>query len=223
MVSREASDERFRSDAFSTQREELVIAGYHLVFGAYGFWLPNDPRGSYSDFIGSIDLYLAGGVATKINDRHSVANRPHNHTDRLKTKESMLRPPVKFTGIQARAIGHGFETYFKITGYPVWAYAILPSHVHLALGHLPISVERLTIQLKSAATKQMLAEKCHPFGSYVEQGRKLPKCFVRGQWSRFLVPEDVAGAIKYVEDNPVRQGLQPQQWRFVKSAPSALV
>jgi len=200
-----------------------LIAGHHLVFGAYGFWLPNDPRGSYSDFVGSIDLYLAGGAATKTNARHSVANRRRNHTDRLKTKESMLRPPVKFIGIQARAIGHGFEKYFKITGYPVWACAILPNHVHLALGHLPISVERLTIQLKSAATKQMLAEKCHPFGACVEQGRKLPKCFVRGQWSRFLDPEDVAGAIKYVEGNPVRQGLRPQRWRFVKSAPNALV
>ena len=200
-----------------------MIAGHHLIFGAYGFWLPNDPRGSYSNFVGSIDLYLAGGIATKINDRRSVANRPHNHADRLKTKKSMLRAPVEFTGIQARAIGRGLETYFKITGYPVWACALLPNHVHLVLGHLPISVERLAIQLKSNASKQMLAEKCHPFGSYVEQGRKPPKCFVRGQWSRFLDQEDVAGAIKYVEENPVRQGLRRQFWRFVKSDSNALV
>jgi hypothetical protein len=28
-----------------------MILGYHVIFGAYGFWLPNDPRGSWSDFV----------------------------------------------------------------------------------------------------------------------------------------------------------------------------
>jgi len=76
-----------------------MIAGHHLVFGVYGFWLPNDPRGSYSDFVGSIDLYLAGGAATKINDRHSVANRPHDHADRRNTKKSMQRAPVRLRAL----------------------------------------------------------------------------------------------------------------------------
>ena len=26
-----------------------MIAGYHLVWTAYGWWLPNDPRGSSSE------------------------------------------------------------------------------------------------------------------------------------------------------------------------------
>jgi hypothetical protein len=29
------------------------VLAYHVVLGAYGFWLPNDPRGSWSDFVGS--------------------------------------------------------------------------------------------------------------------------------------------------------------------------
>src|SRR4051812_39201122 len=35
----------------ANQRE--MIVGYHVIFSAYGFWLPNDPRGSWSDFVGS--------------------------------------------------------------------------------------------------------------------------------------------------------------------------
>jgi len=27
----------------------MVIA-YHAIFSTYGFWLPNDPRGSWSEF-----------------------------------------------------------------------------------------------------------------------------------------------------------------------------
>lgn len=28
-----------------------MVAGYHLVWTAYGWWLPNDPRGSWSQDI----------------------------------------------------------------------------------------------------------------------------------------------------------------------------
>lgn len=37
-----------------------MIVGYHLIFSAYGFWLPNDPRGSWSNFVGSWDLFRYG-------------------------------------------------------------------------------------------------------------------------------------------------------------------
>jgi len=30
-----------------------MVRGYHVIFGMYGFWLPNDPRGSWSDYVGS--------------------------------------------------------------------------------------------------------------------------------------------------------------------------
>jgi len=30
-----------------------MVLGTHLILTAYGFWLPNDPRGSWSDFVGS--------------------------------------------------------------------------------------------------------------------------------------------------------------------------
>jgi hypothetical protein len=26
-----------------------MVIGYHIILGAYGFWLPNDPRGSWSN------------------------------------------------------------------------------------------------------------------------------------------------------------------------------
>ena len=45
----------------------MVIA-YHLILSAYGFWLPNDERGSWSDFVRSYELY-AFGPATKADTR----------------------------------------------------------------------------------------------------------------------------------------------------------
>jgi len=37
-----------------------MIRAYHAIFTAYGFWLPNDPRGSWSDFVGSWELFRFG-------------------------------------------------------------------------------------------------------------------------------------------------------------------
>ena len=85
----------------------MRVIAYHVVFGTYGFWLPNDPRGSWSDFVGSWEL-LRFGPATKTDSRCSVAGHAHDHEARLAAKEALQRPAVQFTGIQARAIGRGF-------------------------------------------------------------------------------------------------------------------
>ena len=41
-----------------------MVYASHVIFCAYGFWLPNDPRGSWSDFVGSWEL-LRFGRATQ--------------------------------------------------------------------------------------------------------------------------------------------------------------
>ena len=138
-----------------------MVRGYHIIFSAYGFWLPNDPRGSWSDFVGAWELFLAAGKATKTDERRSVAGRQHDREARLAAKESLTRPAVKFNGLQARAIGRGFANYVAKSGLQVWACSIMPEHVHLVTGPFRLSVEPLVIQLKGAATKQLIDEKIH--------------------------------------------------------------
>src|SRR5947209_15408867 len=88
-----------------------MVLGYHVIFSAYGFWLPNDPRGSWSEFVGAWELFLAGGTATKTEETCSLAHRPHDRVKRVATKKQLKRPPVKFTGVQARAVGRGFTDF----------------------------------------------------------------------------------------------------------------
>ena len=186
-----------------------MVIGSHVIFSTYGFWLPNDPRGSWSEFVGAWELFRAGGRATKTTERRSLAYDPHDHARRLATKQALQRPPVKFTGLQARAVGRGFADYVSRSGLTVWACAVLPDHVHLVLGRFRLDVEKVVIQLKGAATERLVAEGLHPFGGEA-------KCFVRGEWKAFLEsPADVARAIRYVEANPVREGLPRQRWPFV--------
>jgi hypothetical protein len=66
-----------------------MILGYHAIFGAYGFWLPNDPRGSWSEFVGSFDLYQKAGRATKTTERRSLAQVAHDRETRLAAKSAL--------------------------------------------------------------------------------------------------------------------------------------
>ena len=195
-----------------------MVLGYHIIFSAYGFWLPNDPRGSWSDFVGSWELFLAGGKATKTDERCSLAYRPHDRERRLATKQALGLPPVQFNGLQARAVGRGFAEYVARSGLSVWAYSILPEHVHLVTGPFRVSVEQLVIQLKGAATERLIEEGLHPFGHLAQPGQRVPKCWTRGEWKVFLFKtEDIIRAIRYVENNPIKDGKPAQKWPFVTS------
>ena len=85
-----------------------MVYGYHFIFSAYGFWLPNDPRGSWSDTIRVFDL-LQFGPATKVTTTRNLAHEAHDRERRLVAKNALRYPPVRFTGIQARAIARGFS------------------------------------------------------------------------------------------------------------------
>ena len=194
-----------------------MIIGYHIVFGAYGFWLPNDPRGSFSTFVGFTKLFRTAGPATTTNVPRSLARKAHNVVQRRAAKKVLPRPAVRFTETQIRIIGRGFANYLKDLDCTVWACAVMRDHVHLAVGRLPITAERFVIQLKEAAVKELLLRGCHPFGDERDANGKLPKCFERGQWIVYLEPGDVGRSIEYVEENPMYQGLRAQRWSFVKS------
>ena len=193
-----------------------MVLAYHVIFGAYGFWLPNDPRGSWSDFVGAWDLFLAGGQATTTDERCSVARRSHDRELRLATKRELKRPAVKFTGVQALAVGRGFRNYVRKSGLCVWACSILPEHVHLVVGRFRLDIEQVVVQLKAAATRELVAENIHPFAELARPGKRPPKCWSRGEWSVFLESaDDISRSIRYVENNPVKDGKPRQQWTFV--------
>jgi REP element-mobilizing transposase RayT len=192
-----------------------MVLGYHAIFGAYGFWLPNDPRGSWSDFVGSWELFRYG-PASKTGATRSVAYCQHDHAARLEAKEALKYPPVIFTGLQARAVGTGFANYVTKSGLVVRACAILPDHVHLVTDRFRLKIEQVVIQLKADATQQLVAENLHPFSHIRLANGRPPKCWARGEWSVFLeTEEEIRRAIEYVENNPEKEGKPRQRWSFV--------
>jgi REP element-mobilizing transposase RayT len=192
-----------------------VVLGSHVIFGAYGFWLPNDPRGSWSDFVGSWELFRFG-PATKVETRVSLAHEPHDRAARLAAKEALQRPAVQFTGVQARAVGHGFAESVRKGSVTVWACSIMPEHVHLVIARHWVKVEHISNLMKGAATRALLQESLHPFSQWQEADGTVPKCWAVGEWKVYLgSEEEIQRAIKYVEANPIKEGKPAQHWPFV--------
>jgi len=182
------------------------MLAWHVIATTYGFWLPNDPRGSGSAYVGRIEL-LEFGRATKIDARRSVASVPHDAAWRLKAKQSLKYPPVRLTGAQARAVGRGFGLACREGRYVIHACSILPEHVHLVIARHERPIGRIVGHLRGRATQRLAAEGLWPDARPV-WGRK--------PWNVFLdTPANVLRAIAYVEANPLKEGKPAQRWRFV--------
>lgn len=195
-----------------------MILASHVIFSAYGFWLPNDPRGSWSDFVRKWEL-LRFGPATKVTDRRSVAGRPHDRAARLAAKRALTYPPVHFTGAQAQAIGFAFRDFIRKSQVAVLACSILPDHVHMVIGRHHYHVEQIVNLLKGEATRRLLADNLHPLASCRGPDGRAPRCWAQGLWKVFLDSgEAVEQSVHYVEQNPPKEGKPPQRWSFVTRA-----
>jgi REP element-mobilizing transposase RayT len=193
-----------------------MVLGYHLIISAYGFWLPNEPRGSWSDFVRKWELALHG-EATKVNTRRSVASRPYDRQWKRDAESALSYPPVEFSGIQCREIGEGFASEVEKCGYTVWACAILPKHTHLVVARHKYYSERIMLRLKAAATTRLIETDLHPLQEFRDpKTSKCPRCWSQSGWKVYLDSvEDILRSIKYVEDNPLKEGKRRQRWIFV--------
>lgn len=192
-----------------------MILAYHSIFSAYGFWLPNDPRGSWSDFVRQWEL-VRFGKATKTSARRSLARVPHEVAARRAAKEALRYPPVSFTGIQARSIAGGFAQAAGESSYRIHACSILPEHVHVVVARHGRRIERIVGHLKARATHCLRCDGLHPLAAWGGADAAAPSPWGRRAWHVYLDdPRGVARAIGYVRDNPAKEGKRPQNWSFV--------
>jgi REP element-mobilizing transposase RayT len=196
----------------------MGVLAYHVIITNYGFWLPNDPRGSWSDVVRSWELFLAGGPATKTTSRRRVAAAPHDYQRRLRAQAALVRPPVVFTGKQALAVGMGFGNFVDRSRTSILACSIMPRHTHLVINRPPYSAERATNLLKGAGSAELTRRGLHPFASAPYANGRLPSPWARKQWIVFLNSDaDVRRAIAYIEANPLKEHLPRQRWSFVST------
>lgn len=194
-----------------------MILASHIILSAYGFWLPNDPRGSWSDFVGAWELYKFG-PATKVTCRRSYAHDPHDSSIRRAAKLAMKFPPVRFGDSQRNAIADGFARACNEGGYICHACCIGHDHAHLVVQRHQRNAQTIAGHLKSHATRELTQRGSHPLHGHHGKRGGLPTPWSEGSWKVFIDHEaQLHTATRYVRKHPQKEGLLPQQWEFVSA------
>ncbi len=194
-----------------------MIHAYHLIMVTYGSRLPNDQRGSWSDFVASWELYKKRKSSTRGEMPPSLHDRPELSKRRRDVQQALKLPPVVLDGIQARAVGGGFAEQVRKSKLIVWACSILPEHVHLVISRGRLPIERTSNLLKGEATKQLKREEIHPLAKFAGPGESPRSPWARKGWKVYLDNEEsIENAIRYVEENPINEGKPFQHWSFVE-------
>jgi REP element-mobilizing transposase RayT len=191
------------------------VIAFHLIISAYGFWVPNDPRGSWSDFVGSWEL-LKFGPATKVNDRRSYAHDPHDVAMRREAKRFLKFPPVRFNDAHRESIAQGFGRACCDGAYRCFACCIGFDHAHLVIETHPRGIPVIAGHLKAVATRELTERGVHPLDEFIGKRGTLPTPWSEGCWKVFIdEPAQLNAAIRYVAHHPIKESLSRQQWDFV--------
>ena len=193
-----------------------MVHGYHLILPMYGFWLPNDPRGSWSDLVRRWELARFGKSTLGIDRKSFDELTDHEIESQDAAKKKLKFPAVSLSGIQALGIGKGFATKTAISNYTIWACAILPQHTHFVIARHSYKIETIANMLKGAATRELKESNLHPLAGFEKPDGRIPPMWAGHQWKVYLDSESaIDEAINYVEMNPEKEGKPRQKWSFV--------
>ena len=141
----------------------------------------------------------------------------HDRGLRALQKTALQYDPVKFTDEQIRCVASGFERAVVESGYILLACSIMPEHTHAVVQRHRNRGEQIIGHLKARATQQLFAEGLHPFRELTDGSGQVPCAWSRRGWRVYLDEgEDVQRAIRYVEENPLKQRRPHQWWAFVR-------
>jgi len=193
-----------------------MIHGYHVILPVYGFWLPNDPRGSWSDFVGAWEL-ARFGKARPVRERRRLRDLSAAELQQREAARGKLKyPPVQLNGLQARAVARGFAKQIRTSNYTLWACAIMPEHTHLVIARHSYAVEQISILLKGSATRRLIEEHRHPLATFAGPHERPPRMWAERAWKIYLDSDEaIENAIAYVQNNPLEEDKPAQHWSFV--------
>jgi hypothetical protein len=182
-----------------------MVAACHLIFGPYGCWLPNDPRGSSSH---EVRNSLLIELADLHHGRKSIQPCSAEIRAFYRQAEPLLQHPVlRFDDIDIRLIGEAFATTIA-RRYTCYGCAIMSDHVHVLIRKHRDLAEEMIFNLQEASREKLIAA-----------GRRSVDHPTWGGpgWKVYLnTSEDIERVIRYIAENPIKAKRPAQVWPFVQ-------
>ncbi len=185
--------------------EKPIILAYHIMWTAYGWWLPNDPRGSTSHTIRN-DLLTELGELHHGRKQLQPAGRDIREFYQ-QANDVLKHDLLSFTPNQFSMVAQALSESITDHKYTCYACAIMPDHVHILIRKHRDNSEQMLETLQSESRSRLsalgLRKLSHP-------------TWTRGGWRVYLDhPDSIRRTIRYIERNPVKMRLPTQHWDFV--------
>lgn len=182
-----------------------IVIAHHLVWTAYGWWLPNDPRGSMSSFVSSDVIFELGNLHHGRKKLQPISPEIRKFYEAASTK--LKFPLLEFETGQFSTIASAFGSVVQRERYTCYACAIMPDHVHLLIRKHKHLAEEMIANFQQESRDELVRSEIRSNGHPVWGG-----C----GWKVFLdTPDDIRRTIGYIVQNPVKIRLPIQSWAFV--------
>jgi REP element-mobilizing transposase RayT len=183
------------------------VAAYHLIWTIYGYWLPNDPRGSSSRVIRSD---VIGELGQLHYGRKKI--QPASKDLRaffLRARAVLKHPVVEFNDAEIEVLAEDFAAVIRTHRYTCYASAIMPDHIHLLIRKHRHIGEEMIVNFQASSQLKFVKLQLRPGDHPVWGGPG---------WKVYLDTEDeIRRTIKYIEDNPIQARRLRQLWPFVQA------
>jgi hypothetical protein len=181
-----------------------IVIAYHLIWTIYGYWLPNDPRGSSSKVIRRDLLKELGELHH--GRRKIQPSRAQLHEFDARAAKLLKFPVIELSAAMLTTAARAFAQVIQSCKYTCYACAIMPDHVHLIIRKHKHTAETMMTNLQREShlllREQGFFDLQHPV--WGGQG-----------WSLFLDHPDECVADDSVCGNPIKGELRAQVFEFV--------
>jgi len=182
-----------------------MVVGYHLIWTAYGWWLPNDPRGSSSH---EIRVERVAELGELHHGRKTVQPAAADLRQFYNEARTVLQHELLTFSLEAVAVlAEEFATVIGEQKYTCYACAIMPDHVHALIRRHRDKGEEMIAALQAKSRECLIAKGLRKGDHPVWGGPG---------WKVFLeTREDIERIVKYIQQNPIKAKLPKQEWGFV--------
>lgn len=182
-----------------------MIIAHHIIWTAYGWWLPNDPRGSTSNVVRC-------SVLKELGELHRGRKKVQPASRDLRAfyaeaGERLSHPLLTLNTAEIENVGEALGTAIQAARYTCYACAVLDDHVHILIRKHRDDALEMMVRLQDAS-RELLRRRGH-------------RAVVHPVWSAggWIVyqddPDDIRRTIRCINDNPLKIRLPAQSWAFV--------
>lgn len=182
-----------------------MIIAHHLIWTAYGWWLPNDPRGSTSTVIRC-------DVLKELGELHYGRKRVQPVSSDIRAffaqaQQKLSHPLLTFDSTAVQTIAAAFGEVIRASRYTCYACAIMDDHVHILIRRHRDHAPKMIAGLRKASRDLLCTRGLRAITHPVWGG---------SGWRAYQEdPQDIRRTIRYINDNPRKLRLPAQSWDFV--------